>query len=677
MYVSWEWLRQYVAVTESAEKIADRLTMSGLNLEDHGLQVQGDDLRIELEVTSNRPDCLGHLGIAREVAVLTGAQLKVPDPQPRATGPAASSLIAVAIETPEFCPQYHARVIRGVRVGPSPDWMQRRLTTIGVKCINNIVDITNYVLFECGQPLHAFDLARVRGQRIIVRRARPGEKLQAINHVEYTLQPTHGVIADAERPVALAGVMGGADTEITEATRDVLIEAASFAPLSIRDTARALGLHSDSSYRFERALDPRGPDWASRRCCELILELAGGELCTGSVVAGAEPPRNQTPIVLRPDQFRRVLGIDIPLDRAIAILEALGLERVAGGKPSSPPAFLPPSFRRDLTREIDLIEEVARMHGYDHIPDDHPVPLRASSKTTRERVVGRVQETLTAAGFCETITMAFITENLRSVFQPRGDRPPLSVVHNDRKQENLLRQSLIPSLLWARRENERRGQFQTQFFELAKVYLAADPKVEEAAAEPWQIGLVSGRGFYEVKGVVETLAERVQPQLALRFEPCTAAHFTPGRGTEVWLGDRLWGWFGELARSHADRLGLRDPVNVAELSLHPLLDAGWTIPLAKRIPQYQGTSRDLNFILDETVTWSAVEQAVRQAAGPHLEAVAFGGQYRGQQIPANKKSYVVTLHYRSAERTLTSDEVETAQQAVIQACQTQLAATLR
>jgi len=675
MLVSWDWLRQYVTLDVSVEELTERLTMSGLNLEE--FHAVGDDTCIDLEVTSNRPDCLGHLGIAREAAVLLGQTLKVPAASPKCGTSPVSAVTSVAIECPDLCSQYQARIIRGAKVGPSPAWLVQRLATVGIASINNIVDLTNYVLMECGQPLHAFDFDKLHGKKIIVRRAKPGEKLQAIDHKEYLLTPEMCVIADADHPVALAGVMGGAETEITTATKSILIEAALFAPLSIRETSRRLKLHSDSSYRFERALDPHGPDWASRRCCELILELAGGELLDGSVFAGTRPAAECEPITLRFAQIKRILGIEIPSEEAVRILQSLGLKQIESEAMAETATFVPPSSRRDLTREIDLIEEVARIHGYDKIRDDVSVPLCRSSQSLRDRVTDRVCDVLTASGFYEAITLSLVSERDHKLFNPRGDFPPLSIDHPDFRQASLLRHSLIPSLMVSRRENERRGSFGAQLFEIAAVYLSTDKSLPQSQSEPMMIGLVSGRPFAELKGVVEQLAARINSSAKVTCEPSSLPQFIPGRGAEVFLNGQSWGWLGELDRSVSDQLDLRDAVSVAELDVSVLETHANLVPKFQPLPQYQGSSRDLNFVLDDQVTWSSLAETVRGAAGPLLESVGFGGQYQGKQIPDGKKSYLVTLMYRSPERTLTSDEVEAAQQSVIATCQTQLGATLR
>jgi phenylalanyl-tRNA synthetase beta chain len=674
MLVSWDWLKQYVDLEMSVEQLTHRLTMSGLNLEEY--KSVGSDTVIDLEVTSNRPDCLGHLGVAREIAVLFDRSLKLPAAQPKASSVPTSSAVSLRIDCLDLCPRYLARVIRGAKIGPSPMWMQRRLTALGVTCINNVVDITNYVMLECAQPLHAFDFDKLRGGQIVVRRARPGETIKAINQRDYPLSPEMCVIADAQRAVAVAGVMGGFDTEISNATKNILVEAASFAPLSVRNTARKLDLHSPSSHRFERALDPNGPDYASRRCCELILELAGGELLEGVVSAGDATPAPSAPITLRFSRFRKVLGIDIPTDIAVRILQQLGLTL------SSPPIsdhakFVAPSFRRDLTREIDLVEEAARIYGYDKLPADVVVPLCTSAKTLRERVTDRIGEMLTALGFFEAMTVSFTSDAERRLFQPRGDMPPLAVEHSTRKQENQLRQSLVPSLLVSRRANERHGNFGAQLFEIAKVFWKADPSIPEHEAEPWMIGLVTGRSFQELKGAIDEVAHRVSPNAAVTVRESAVTQFTPGRGAEVLLNGQRWGWMGELSRAVTDAADLKDGVCVAELDLQALEAVADFVPRVKPLPEYPGIVRDLNFVLDEAVEWAALEHTARQSAGPLLESVAFSGQYRGKQIGESKKSYLLTLTFRSTDRTLTSEEVDAAQRAVVAEVEANLSGQLR
>lgn len=676
MLVSWNWLKEYVALDMSVEALTERLMMSGLNLEEFGDHPDSGDIVIDLEVTSNRPDCLGHLGIARETAVLFQKELRVPPAQVKESATKTASVTSVTIECPDLCPRYSARVIRGVKIGPSPSWLVRRLQTIGLKSINNVVDITNYVLMECGQPLHAFDFDKLHGQKIVVRRAQPGEKLAAINHETYALQPEMCVIADADHAVALGGVMGGLDSEISETTKNVLIEVAEFAPRSIRATARKLGLHSPSSYRFERGIDAYNLDWASRRCCELIQQLAGGELLAEPVVAGIGAPAPRAPITLRFSQLKRILGIDVPQETVLRILKDLGLQPT-GPATDAAVTFSPPTWRRDLEREIDLIEETARIYGYDKIPEDRPVALTVSSSALPDRVRQRAADLLVGTGFFEAVTVSFVNQKTFQINQPWGDLPPLAVDHSTRVEENLLRQSLVPSLLNSRRHNERRGNFDARLFEFAKVFLHAKPDRTDELAEPEMLTFITEQPYGELKGLVEAIATTVNSAAVVTVRPSVLPCFEPGRGAEVLLNGKPWGWMGEIAASVREQLDLRDSVSAAELRMSPLLATANLTPTYAEVPRFPVSERDLNFVLDEQVPWQELSEVARSAAGPLLESVAFGGQYRGQQIPPNKKSYVIRLNYRSAERTLTTDEVEAAQQRVIKECTAKLGAALR
>ncbi|MSR59277.1 MAG: phenylalanine--tRNA ligase subunit beta [Planctomycetaceae bacterium] len=672
MIVSWNWLKEYVRLDMPVDALTERLMMAGLNLEKVA-DVQGD-MAIDLEVTSNRPDCLCHLGVAREVGVLFDREYKLPPAEPAEKGPPVASVASVDNQCPDLCLQYTARVIQGVKVGPSPSWMQRRLATLGIRPINNVVDITNYVLMECGQPLHAFDFDKLDGRKIIVRRGEQGEKLTAIDQRQYDVTSQMCVIADATRPVAIAGVMGGYETEIGPQTTRVLIEVAEFTPRSVRATARKLHLFSDSSYRFERGIDRENLDWAGRRCAQLILELAGGELCQGAVRAGSAPASKPAPVVLRLSQLPRILGIDIPQPEVERILLKLGMQP-APGAAAGTCRFIVPHWRRDLGREIDLIEEVARIHGYDKIPENVPVPLEVSQTTRFDRLCQRLSEALIAAGFFEAVTLSFISDAELDLFRPWTNAAPLRVEHTSRQRENILRQSLIPSLLLCRRQNERHRNLNAQLFEMARVYLAGEP--ERPEAQPRLLGFVSGKSFAEIKGIVELLVDSVNHAARVTAKPAALAACLPGRACELLLDGKRLGWLGELSDDVRKQLDLQDPVTVAEIDLGVLEAVAEFEPTYQPVPEYPAIERDLNFLLDEPVTWQELEATVRGAAGSLLESVAFESQYRGQHIPANKKSYVARLHFRAPDRTLTDAEVDAAQKKVVAACGEKLSATLR
>lgn len=668
MIVSWDWLKEYVPLEMSVEELTDRLTMTGLNLE--GIETVGNDTTIDLEVTSNRPDCLGHLGVAREINVLFDVPLKTPEAKISADSKKTNSVTSVENQALDTCPQYMARVIEGVKIGPSPEWMQKRLASLGIASINNVVDVTNYVLMECGQPLHTFDLDKLDGKKIIVRNAKKGEKFKAINDKEYTLEESMCVIADASNPVALAGVMGGLDSEISDQTTNVLIETANFAPLAVRAAARRLSLHSDSSYRFERQVDIQQLDWASRRCCELILKLAGGTLLDEPIIAGDIPLHSPEPITIRWNQIPRILGIEISTKECTEILKSLGAKVVSEGKEES--QFTAPSWRADLTREADLIEEIVRVYGYEHIPENDPPVVVGSAETVQDQVLKHVHRILTGYSFFESITLTFVSDEMFRAFTPHGERPAHKVEHSSRKKENVLRQSLVPSLLQSRRENERKGTFDASLYEVARVFLSDDPT--EVKGQPLVISLVTGKSYRELKGLVEALSHLAGDDAVLKVEPSSVPQFVNGRGAELSLNGNKWGCLGELDRSVTDPFDLRDVVTVAEIDLSVLIEATKLVPQAKTLHQFPAISRDLNFVIDDSVTWSELSEVVKNNAGELLEDVTFDSQYRGKQIEVGKKSYVIKLHFRAEDRTLTTEEVDKAQTSVIEACQSSLAA---
>jgi len=678
MIVSRRWLADYVPLPESTAELTRRLTLAGLNLEEFHDVTEGlsrPDVAVDLEVTSNRPDCLGHIGVAREISVLFRQPLAIPAAAVTESSEAVAAAVAVSIDCPDLCPEYHARVIRGVKIGPSPAWLQDRLKAVGINCVNNVVDVTNYVMLECGQPLHAFDFDRLQGGCIVVRRASASEKIRAIDQRDYQLSDQMCVIADARRPVAVAGVMGGLDTEISAGTVNVLVEAAAFSSMSVRATARSLRLHSPSSYRFERKVDRSRLDWASRRCCELILQTAGGTLLQGSVVAGSTDDGQRTPVTLRFARISGLLGIDIPPAVCVSILQQLGLQLLQSS--DTEVVVRPPSWRADLTRECDLIEEIARIHGYEHIPTDAPLPVVAATRTLREKVLDTVRAQLVAAGLYEALTLSFVSESQRTMFQAAGPRSPVAVSHSSRSHENQLRQSLIPSLLQCRRQNERHGTLNAELFEIARVYLSAGQGQPESQAEPLTVSLVAGRSFAQLLGIVENLLHALAPHAVLAASPLDRPEFLAGRGAELRVGELTLGCIGELSRSLLDASELQDGAAVAELRIPVLETLFQPARSFTPLPRFPVVSRDLNFVLPETISWAQLVSAVRSSAGPLLHEVSFSGQYRGKQIAADHKSYPVTCRFLASDRTLTADEVDASVHGIIVACQTQLSATLR
>jgi len=720
MIVSWNWLKQYVALDMPLEELERRLMFSGLNHE--ATKEAGGDFAIDLEVTSNRPDCLGHLGVAREIAVLWGKELKIPAAAPEAGLPPAiakvDELVSVRIECPDLCPRYTARVIRGVRIGPSPKWMTRRLEAVGIAPINNVVDISNYVLMECGQPLHTFDFGKLkssghrgnRGAEIVVRRPQSGETIEAINHKTYEPGPDACLICDGQSPVAIGGVMGGAATEISPNTRDVLIEAAEFAPTSIRNTARLLNLHSDSSYRFERGVDPEGLDWASRRCCELILDIAGGDLAAGMVDVGRRPPKRE-PITLRFAQLKRILGIDVPAERAREILLALGnqelqagsCEAASGGRPFpaaphasdlsapnlSPPSptpspqsptpsrsmtVVPPSWRRDLTREIDLIEEIGRIHGYDAISEDVTVPMVASAKRREDRVLEKIRHVLTAHGFDESVTLSAVDEPTSS-FSPWTVASPLRTAMPVVRGADHLRRSLIPSLLAARRANEALANPIIELFEIAKVYL---PRPSELPEEPLLLSMVSGQDYAAVKGAVESLFCELKICGPFEADDAGLADFDPAASCRLRFRGETLGFIGRLTEDALKRFDLRGPTVAAELRLAPLVEAADLVPRCREQSPYPAVTRDLNLVVADGVRWAELAATVRREAGPCLEELRYCDTYRDEKrLGAERKSLLFSITLRSGECTFTNQRADEIRDRIVAACRAEHGAELR
>ncbi len=693
MILSKAWLADYVHLDAPTEEIVERLLMAGLNHE--STVAHGSDEAIEIEVTSNRPDWLGHLGVARELAVLFGRPLHVPDPQPAETGPAAAESIAIEISSPEICPFYCGRVIRGVQIGPSPQWLVDRLAAVGVASVNNVVDITNYVMLECGQPLHAFDLGQVRGGRIIVRRAEAGEPFTAINHKTYALTDHMCVIADAERPVALAGVMGGADSEISGSTTDILLESAQFAPLAVRAAARGLVLASGSSYRFERGPDPAAVEWASRRAAALILDLAGGSLAAGVVEAGALACSPAT-IDLRDHRAAEVLGVDVPVARQREILTSLGFVPVKAAAGSS--RWRAPTWRRDAWREIDLVEEIARIEGYDRVSEDQPIAARSVELSARERAVRVVSEVLVAAGFCEAMTRSVVAEPLEAMKSPWTDAPPLVCQPALIRGADRLRRTLLPSLFEARAGTLAVGAPHGELFEIAHAYLPrtapppADLRADSPVEEPLLVSLVTAGEYLRAKGLAEAVLAKlgiesgglpVGGEACVEYRPLATDLLAAGRAAEIVLHrpDRQpvrVGVVGEIAPAVLKKHALLGPVAAVELRLDQLDFAINAEKKLVRPSDFPAVERDLNLVVDEQVAWAAIAAAIHAVAGPLVEQCRLVQIWQdAERLGAGKKSVVVSLRLRSDSGTLSGDEAARVIDAVVAECGRRVSAVLR
>lgn len=671
MLASWQWLCDYIALDVSPDELAQRFAMSGLNHE-QTLQVDGDTV-LDLEVTSNRGDCLGHIGVAREAAVLLKKQLCIPDPKPSESSSLASQSIQLENQYPDGCTRYTARVIRGVRIGPSPDWLVRRLNSIGIKSVNNVVDVTNYVMMECGQPLHAFDLKQIRGNKIIIRPAAQDEKFLAIDHRQYSLDSQTIVIADTQRAVALGGVMGGADSEISDTTTDVLIEAALFQPVAIRRAARRLKLQSPSSFRFERRPDPAGVDWASRRCCELVLQVAGGTLEAGTVSVGEARPE-RLPILFRLPQIERVLGIKIPSATVRSILESLGChtEETAAASLS----VTPPSWRSDLTREIDLIEEVARIHGYDQIPEDVAVPMAVVRPRLKDIAVSRIRSTLSAYGIDEAMTPSVVSEKMEACGSPWTESVPLATETPLLEGARLLRRSIIPSLLLARQLNQTQSIRNAQLYEIANVVLP-ESGAYQLPRELTALGIVTSGDLPFIKGVVQAIFLQLGNASLTEWSDASHSIFARGSVQCISIQAQPVGWLGVIDSSIQKRLDLDSACCAAELDIERLTGMLVDIRRAEPFSLFPAIERDLNFIVEESLRWVDLEKTCRKHAGLELKSVEYRETYRDpKRDGVGNKRILLSLQFQSMDRTLTGDEVDSAVSSVISACQRDLGARL-
>ena len=621
---------------------------------------------MEAEITSNRPDCMGHLGIARELAAGLDRPLQR-DFMPAFTGaanPPGKDLVAVTIDDPELCSRYIGGVIKSVEVRPSPDWVQRRLRAGGVRPINNIVDITNYVLLEYAQPLHAFDLAKLDGAQIHVRRARQGEKLLCLDGIERDLTPDMLVIADASRPVAIAGVIGGEETAVTASTTEILLESATFNGPSVRQTARALGLRTEASARFERALPPELALAGARRAASLIAELAGGSV--HREWADVYPrPQEPVRINLRPALVDEVLGTHVPLEEAEAILRRLNFHvKVMGGGEWD---VLPPVFRLDVTIPEDLVEEVGRVYGYDRVPPTLPGGRHerwTPSSASTDRRLDAAREALAGAGFTETWNPALVSGRELETLRIAAHAMRVSNALSD--DMDTLRTSLLPSLVDAVALNRDRGRDEVSVYEIASAYLARVGERNEAQPEePLRLAVLATAGstadaarqaFYSLKSVLAGCVE------SLSAPPCTFQRaaselFHPGRCAAVVLDGRQLGYIGELHPTVAGHRKIEGRLVAFEIDVEPVLAAA-RIPRAQPLPRFPSVERDLAVVVEEHVAAGAVLAAIKESGGDLLELARAFDEYHGPQVPEGDKSIAFTLTFRSPERTLTDAEVE-------------------
>ncbi len=672
MKIVHAWLRELVDVPDDVETVAAEIALRGFEV---ASVERGALAAIDFEITANRPDCLNHLGLAREASVIWNTAVRPPALSTAA--PREGTAVGVDLRDPDLCPRYCAQVFE-VTIGPSPAWLTERLEAAGVRPINNIVDVTNYVMLEMGQPMHAFDLTRLDGGQIVIRRALPGETLKTLDGVDRTLSPEMLVIADARRATAIGGVMGGRDSEIDARTTRMALESAYFHPPSVRRTSKQLGLKTEASIRFERGGDIESPPVGIARAAALFEQIGAGR-AIGPLVDRYPSPRPRRTVVLRRDRIARLLGTDVPAADVPRILGPLGFD-VSGG--SDQWTVTAPGFRVDISREADLIEEVGRHYGFDRIPAAFPALDTAQPAPERTIVRERVlRQTLTASGFSEAMTFAFIEREAALPFCPEGQEPA-AIANPLSEKYAVLRPSLLPGLIDSTAHNRRRARRDIQLFEIGSRFPAGAGE-DRAAALTWSGAATAPHwsaptrnvDFFDVKGVVEQLLATYGVEAEFRADD--RPYLVRGRAAtaSARLDDRAVtiAVLGQLSPALADVRGFpaNEELYVAEVDLGALFAvAGGDDLKAESLPRYPSIVRDVSILVAEALPASAVRGTIRSAAPSTLISVVEFDRYTGAGVPQDKISLSLRLTFRALDRTLTDEDVQAAMDAIVAAMRT-------
>ncbi len=670
MKILLSWLRDYIEIGSSAEEIAGILSDVGLPCE--GIESVGNDAVIDIEVTSNRGDCLSYIGIARELAAATGKELKLPTVKLNESAKDVTEFAAVEVAEPDLCGRYTARIIEGVKVGPSPDWLRKRLEAVGLRSVNNVVDATNYAMMETGQPPHAFDYKKINEGKIIVRKAKAGERIISIDGSECKLNPDMLIIADPKGPVAIAGVMGGLDTEVSETTTTILLEDAYFDPLSVRKTSRGLCLPSESSFRFERTVDIEMVDWASARTIQLTTQVAGGETTRGVIDVYPKKPGKKE-VTLRLARLNKVLGVEIPPRGIVKILSSLSFQPEQDGDSIN---CTVPSWRSDIYREIDLIEEVARIYGYNRVPSEQKIQIEVVPVDARQKLAESIGTYLNGCGFYETINVSFIDNSVAELFADEGSGRHLSVKDESRKGDNLLRQMLVPSLLTVIKTNLNVKNSPCSVFEVADTYVPT-AKARTLSIERTKLAIAcDGNGFQFLRGVIDGLIKNINKEAEVVFTP--AELVWAQTGAQIIVDSIPIGVAGVISQAVKDKFDFKNVTPCAGELDFEALSALQTGPVkVKSIPKFPAIERDLSIVVDEQVRWADIAAAVNKKSPDELEDIRFVGIYHGKGIPSGKKSLTLTLRFRDQDGTLTHETVDRFQANILKSLAKSTGAQLR
>ncbi len=699
MNISLKWLNRYLSPSDISPDEADRLlTQAGFPIESRTVLASGDTV-LDVEITSNRGDCLSHIGCAREIAAMRGPHKKhglaLPQVHPIERRGNIRDFLTLDNREHEHCPLFTARVIRGCRVGPSPDWLVEALETLGQRTINNLVDITNFITFEFGNPCHVFDLAKLAGSTLAIRFAKPGERLVTLDGKDRALVASDLVVADAVGATSLAGVMGGRASEVGATTVDVVFEMATWNPVTIRTTARRLGIRTDAGYRFERGVHPATIELAAQRALALICELTGGIACHGVLSSGAPLPE-PTIVAMRPSRVDLILGSTIPVGDMISILRDLDIG-VTQESNDDLACEIPP-HRLDLTREIDLVEEIARARGLEAVNTLERLKIRPRSLQNSERAMREIGSILCGLGFYETITFSFVRPDEAELFLPSGLKR-VEVDDERRKAEPALRPSVLSGLLTSRRANRDGGVEQpggVRLFEIASTF-AQTPTLESIEKRTLTLLLDCPKakrkhsddelrqGMRLIRGAIDSVIQAMfGTSCDIVVEP--ADPHCPGwrSGAFARISARTTtgesiplGHFGLLSNQAQALYDLEVSQAGAELFIEPLIARFPPMRLAERLPQFPSIARDLSLVLDEGVRWSQVEQLVGEARLDRLIGTEFVGTFRGDQIGKGRKSLTLRLAFRDPNRTMRHEEVDTEIERLVEQARMSLGAEIR
>jgi len=693
MKIVYNWLKDFVEVKATPDELASRLALSGTNI--GGIENGPYGAVIDAEVSSNRPDCLGHYGIAREVGAVYKLPLKPISPKPQESSAAkAGEAVRVEIQAPELCGRFTARVIRGAKIQPSPKWLKDRLEASGVASINNVVDVSNYVMLELGHALHAFDYDKVRDHRIVVRPAKPSEKIRTLDGIERV--PASGICmicdGDGSRAVGIGGIMGGAETEISFSTKNVLIECAWFDPIAIRRATRILKLHTEASTRFGRGADPEMAELASRRCAELILQLAGGDLLAGvvDVYPGKRAPKK---ILLTRAELLRVMGADTPDKQIESSLSALGfapvrIDQNRGAEGSLLAAWecTQPSWRAEVEREIDLIEEVARVYGLDKFPPRLPAARQGAARLPHFDAEARLREGLIGLGYREILTIPHVAEDRDALFRPL-DANPARLANPLSEEAGVLKSTGIVTMTAALEWNLNRGQRNVRLFEIGRHYrLRGSESVETPILTIGATGQAREKGLYDaprdysfadLKGDLDALGALAG---GFTWNEGGAGWLHPARRGRVALHNEAIGEAGELARRVAEQLKLRQEIFLAELHLPPLYAAIRDAEESRKyepVPRFPAVERDFSLLLADGTHFADIVAAIRSLNISEIASIEAIDLYRGKNVPAGQYSLLIRVTFQSRESTLAEAQLTDFSARIVATLEKQLSARLR